>query len=258
MYALFFFPAAVIFLRGDTAPYHHIYSSLCLFVKLQWEALFFFFFLLSESDIAELPLLLAEAFCSLAGKYSGCELFSFCVPKYELAFVIYYSLQYLNSDYIFLVVVFCFRVREGMFEGVLFVLLVFLLVFQSASLLWLKSKHNGAFPLCGQFISWVKDFMCGRLMYFVHFSVSAACSFPFSSSSSCCSASGQRWLCWQRVHCSPGSWGALYRKSAEPQCVPKSTLWTTWRSEGTDLGTVLQKGAIFVFWQHLYVLKNIF
>lgn len=101
MYALFFFPAAVIFLRGDTAPYHHIYSSLCLFVKLQWEALFFFFFLLSESGTAELPLLLAEAFCSLAGKYSGCELFSFCVPKYELAFIIYYSLQYLNSDLFF-------------------------------------------------------------------------------------------------------------------------------------------------------------
>lgn len=92
----------------------------------------------------------------------------------------------------------------------------------------------------------MKDFRCGRWMYFVHFCVSAACSFLSSSSSSCCSASGQRRLCWQRVHCSPGSWGALCRKSAEPQCVPKSTLWPTWRNEGTDLGTVLQKAAIFV------------
>lgn len=60
-------------------------------MKLQWEAQAFF----SESDTVEL--LLVTAFCSLAGTYSGCELFRFCLPKHELAFIIHYSLRYLNS-----------------------------------------------------------------------------------------------------------------------------------------------------------------
>lgn len=98
--SLFFSCSCHISQRGHStiSPHLLIFMPLC---ETAMGSSFFFFFLLSESGTAELPLLLAEAFCSLAGKYSGCELFSFCVPKYELAFIIYYSLQYLNSDLFF-------------------------------------------------------------------------------------------------------------------------------------------------------------
>lgn len=99
-------------------------------MKLQWEAQAFF----SESDTVEL--LLVTAFCSLAGTYSGCELFRFCLPKHELAFIIHYSLRYLNSgDFVpgvLVCVFFCLTfwlVGFGVFV-VLFLLL--LLDFQSA------------------------------------------------------------------------------------------------------------------------------
>lgn len=98
----------------------------------------FFFFLLSESGIAELLLFLVEAFCSLAGKYSGRELFRFCFPKYELAFIIYFSLQYLNSDLFIYFLLWCFVLgleTACLRVFSLFCFVVFLLVFQSASLL---------------------------------------------------------------------------------------------------------------------------
>lgn len=135
MYALFFFLQLSYFSEGTQ---HHITTSTRLYASSLNCSGKLFFFLLSESGIAELLLLLVEAFCSLAGKYSGRELFRFCFPKYELAFIIYFSLQYLNSDLFIFFLLWCFVL--GLETGCLrvfslFCFVVFLLVFQSASLL---------------------------------------------------------------------------------------------------------------------------
>lgn len=72
MYALFFFPAAVIFLKGDAAPYCYLYLSLCLCETAMGSSIFFIFF--NKSGITELLPLVVEAFYRLAGKYSGVQI----------------------------------------------------------------------------------------------------------------------------------------------------------------------------------------
>lgn len=114
----------------------------------------------------------------------------------------------------------------------------------------IKPWHNEAFPLHSLisilnkgFHSWEMNIWFGTVLCIYYLKVPIL--FPLFLVFSVLLA----WIVLAVSAYSSAIWVTMYSKNTKLQYIPKSTFWPKWRSESTDLGTVLQKRAKFVFWQ---------